>query len=199
MIMDKYVITISRQFGALGRTIAQHMAMELGIDYFDRDIVEETAMRMGLPVSEISKEEERAGGFFAEKRYPLGMGPVSMQEELFLIQSNIIKDFAAMQSCIIVGRCGDYCLRNADRALHVYVYAPYEKRLENCTSILGMDEKTARDMIKDVDKARDNYRKKYCKDMAGVFDNRDICIDSSKFGAEATAKILCGIARSVFN
>lgn len=196
--MDKYVITISRQFGALGRTIAQHMAMELGIDYFDRDIVEETALRMGLPVSEISKEEERAGGFFAEKRYPLGMGPVSMQEELFLIQSNIIKDFAAMQSCIIVGRCGDYCLRNADRALHVYVYAPYEKRLENCTSILGMDEKTARDMIKDVDKARDNYRKKYCKDMAGVFDNRDICIDSSKFGAEATAKILCGIARSVF-
>ena len=198
MIMDKYVITISRQFGALGRTIAQHMAMELGIDYFDRDIVEETALRMGLPVSEISKEEERAGGFFAEKRYPLGMGPVSMQEELFLIQSNIIKDFAAMQSCIIVGRCGDYCLRNAERALHVYVYAPYEKRLENCTSILGMDEKTARDMIKDVDKARDNYRKKYCKDMAGVFDNRDICIDSSKFGAEATAKILCGIARSVF-
>ena len=196
--MDKYVITISRQFGALGRTIAQHMAMELGIDYFDRDIVEETALRMGLPVSEISKEEERAGGFFAEKRYPLGMGPVSMQEELFLIQSNIIKDFAAMQSCIIVGRCGDYCLRNADRALHVYVYAPYEKRLENCTSILGMDEKTARDMIKDVDKARDNYRKKYCKDMAGVFDNRDICIDSSKFGAEATAKIICGIARSVF-
>ena len=196
--MDKYVITISRQFGALGRTIAQHMAMELGIDYFDRDIVEETALRMGLPVSEISKEEERAGGFFAEKRYPLGMGPVSMQEELFLIQSNIIKDFAAMQSCIIVGRCGDYCLRNADRALHVYVYSPYEKRLENCTSILGMDEKTARDMIKDVDKARDNYRKKYCKDMVGVFDNRDICIDSSKFGAEATAKILCGIARSVF-
>lgn len=196
--MDKYVITISRQFGALGRTIAQHMAMELGIDYFDRDIVEETALRMGLPVSEISKEEERSGGFFAEKRYPLGMGPVSMQEELFLIQSNIIKDFAAMQSCIIVGRCGDYCLRNADRALHVYVYSPYEKRLENCTSILGMDEKTARDMIKDVDKARDNYRKKYCKDMAGVFDNRDICIDSSKFGAEATAKILCGIARSVF-
>ena len=196
--MDKYVITISRQFGALGRTIAQHMAMELGIDYFDRDIVEETALRMGLPVSEISKEEERAGGFFAEKRYPLGMGPVSMQEELFLIQSNIIKDFAAMQSCIIVGRCGDYCLRNADRALHVYVYSPYEKRLENCTSILGMDEKTACDMIKDVDKARDNYRKKYCKDMAGVFDNRDICIDSSKFGAEATAKILCGIARSVF-
>lgn len=196
--MDKYVITISRQFGALGRTIAQQMSKELGIEFFDRDIVELTAKRMGLPISEISKEEERHGGFFAERRYPLGMGPVSMQEELFLIQSNIIKDIAAMESCIIVGRCGDYCLRHVDRVLDVYVYASFEKRLENCKSILGMDEKTARSMIQDVDKARENYRRKYCKDMAGVFDNRDICIDSGKFGAEATAEILCGIARSVF-
>ena len=196
--MDKYVITISRQFGALGRTIAQQMSKELGIEFFDRDIVELTAKRMGLPISEISKEEERHGGFFAERRYPLGMGPVSMQEELFQIQSNIIKDIAAMESCIIVGRCGDYCLRHVDRVLDVYVYASFEKRLENCKSILGMDEKTARSMIQDVDKARGNYRRKYCKDMAGVFDNRDICIDSGKFGAEATAEILCGIARSVF-
>ena len=196
--MDKYVITISRQFGALGRTIAQQMSKELGIEFFDRDIVELTAKRMGLPISEISKEEERHGGFFAERRYPLGMGPVSMQEELFQIQSNIIKDIAAMESCIIVGRCGDYCLKHVDRVLDVYVYASFEKRLENCKSILGMDEKTARSMIQDVDKARENYRRKYCKDMAGVFDNRDICIDSGKFGAEATAEILCGIARSVF-
>lgn len=197
--MDKYVITISRQFGALGRTIAQQMSKELGIEFFDRDIVELTAKRMGLPISEISKEEERHGGFFAERRYPLGMGPVSMQEELFQIQSNIIKDIAAMESCIIVGRCGDYCLRHVDRVLDVYVYASFEKRLENCKSILGMDEKTARSMIQDVDKARENYRRKYCKDMAGVFDNRDICIDSGKFGAEATAEILCGIARSIFS
>ncbi|MBR4671181.1 MAG: cytidylate kinase-like family protein [Butyrivibrio sp.] len=197
--MDKYVITISRQFGALGRTIAQQMSKELGIEFFDRDIVELTAKRMGLPISEISKEEERHGGFFAERRYPLGMGPVSMQEELFQIQSNIIKDIAAMESCIIVGRCGDYCLRHVDRVLDVYVYASFEKRLENCKSILGMDEKTARSMIQDVDKARENYRRKYCKDMAGVFDNRDICIDSGKFGAEKTAEILCGIARSIFS
>ena len=105
--MDKYVITISRQFGALGRTIAQKMAAELGIEFYDRDIVEHTAKRMGLPVSEISKEEERAGGFFAERRYPLGMGPVSMQEELFQVQTNIIRDFASKESCIIVGRCGE--------------------------------------------------------------------------------------------
>ena len=137
--MDKYVITISRQFGALGRTIAQKMAAELGIEFYDRDIVEHTAKRMGLPISEISNEEERAGGFFAERRYPLGMGPVSMQEELFQVQTNIIKDLASKESCIIVGRCGDYCLKDMERVLNIYVYAPVEKRVENCISILGMD------------------------------------------------------------
>ena len=196
--MDKYVITISRQFGALGRTIAQKMSEELGIEFYDRDIVEHTARRMGLAISEISKEEERAGGFWAEKRYPLGMGPVSMQEELFQIQANIIRDLASKESCIIVGRCSDYCLRDMERVLNVYVYAPVEKRVENCTSILGMDEKTARKMIGDVDKARDAYRRKYCKGMAEVFDNRDLCIDSGRFGADETARLLCGIARSVF-
>ncbi len=196
--MDKYVITISRQFGALGRTIAQRMSKELGIEFYDRDIVEHTAKRMGLPVSEISKEEERAGGFWAEKRYPLGMGPVSMQEELFQIQSNIIKDFASKESCIIVGRCSDYCLKGMDRVLNIYIYAPVDKRVENCTSILGMDEKNARKMIQEVDKAREAYRKKYCKNISDVFDNRDVCIDSGRFGAEVTADILCGMARSYF-
>lgn len=196
--MDKYVITISRQFGALGRTIAQHMAQTLGIEFYDRDIVEATAKRMGLPVSEISNEEERSGGFFSEKRYPLGTGPVSMQEEIFQTQTNIIRDFATKDSCIIVGRCSDYCLRDMDRVLNVYVYAPAKKRIENCTSILGMEEKTARKMLLEVDKAREAYRKKYCKNVTGVFDNRDICIDSGKFGAEATADILCNMVRSVF-
>lgn len=196
--MDKYVITISRQFGALGRTIAQHMAQTLGIEFYDRDIVEATAKRMGLPVSAISNEEERSGGFFSEKRYPLGTGPVSMQEEIFQTQTNIIRDFATKDSCIIVGRCSDYCLRDMDRVLNVYVYASAEKRIENCTSILGMEEKTARKMLLEVDKAREAYRKKYCKNVTGVFDNRDICIDSGKFGAEATADILCNMVRSVF-
>lgn len=60
-------------------------------------------------------------------------------------------------------------------------------------------EHTARGMIQDVDKARENYRRKYCKDIAGIFDNRDICIDSGKFGADTSADILCGVVRSVFD
>ena len=72
--MDKYVITISRQFASMGRTIAQEMAKELGIEFYDRDIVESTAKRMQLPVSHISDAEEKAGSVFAIRKYPLGMG-----------------------------------------------------------------------------------------------------------------------------
>ena len=117
--MDKYVVTISRQFGSLGRTIAQYMSRDLNIEFYDRDIVEATARRMGLPVPEISQEEERAG-LFANRMYPLGMGLTSMKQELFQVQSNIIRDLAQKESCIIVGRCADSILQDMDPQLHLY-------------------------------------------------------------------------------
>ena len=196
--MDNYTITISRQFGALGRTIAQNMSLELGIEFYDRDIVEATAQRMGLPVPEISSEEERAGGFFAERKYPLGMGLASMQDEIFQVESNIIKDIAEKESCIIVGRCADSVLKGKDRLLNVYIYSSVQDRISNCVNILGMDEKEAKKMMKDVDRAREAYRQKYCEGVSSAFDHRDICIDSGRFGAGQTSKLLCSIVREMF-
>lgn len=196
--MEKYVVTISRQFASMGRTIAKAMSEELGINFYDRDIVEETAARMGQTVTEISNIEEKGGSIFANRRFPLGMGLVSMQQETFEVQSNIIKDLADKESCIIVGRCADSILRDVPRCLNIYVYAPYEERLKNCTERLGMDLKMAKTMIRDVDKAREVYRLRYCEGVKSVFDLRNIMIDSSKFGPEKTAKILCGIVRNVF-
>lgn len=197
--MEKYVVTISRQFASMGRTIAQAMSQELGINFYDRDIVEETALRMGQTVNEISNIEEKGGNIFANRRFPLGMGLVSMQQETFEVQSNIIRDLAEKESCIIVGRCADSILRDIPRCLNVYVYAPYEERLKNCTERLGMDLKTAKTMIRDVDKARELYRLRYCDGVKNVFDLRNIMIDSSKFGPEKTAEILCTIVRSAFD
>lgn len=196
--MEKYVVTISRQFASMGRTIAKYMSEELGINFYDRDIVEETAARMGQTVTEISNIEEKGGSIFANRRFPLGMGLVSMQQETFEVQSNIIKDLAEQESCIIVGRCADSILRDMPRCLNIYVYAPYEERLKNCTERLGMDLKMAKTMIRDVDKAREVYRLRYCEGVKDVFDLRNIMIDSSKFGPEKTAKILCGIVRNAF-
>lgn len=193
--MEQYVITISRQFGSMGRTIAQHLSEELGIEFYDRDIVEATARRMGESVKAISNAEESAGSFFLKKKYPFKMGIYSISDEIYAVQKNIIRDMAQKQSCIIVGRCADSILQDMPNHLNVYIYAPFEARLYNCTHDLMMDEATARKMIKEVDTARTNYQRKYCPEVKSVFDHKDLMIDSSKFGIDGTVKLLAGIVR----
>lgn len=193
--MEQYVITISRQFGSMGRTIAARLSELLEIEFLDRDIVEATAQRMGESVKTISNAEETAGSFFLRKKYLFNIGMYSITDEIFAVQQNIIRDLAEKQSCIIVGRCADSILQDSPNHLNVYIYAPYEARLYNCTHDLQMEEKTARRMIKEVDAARDNYQKKYCPEVTSVFDHKDIMIDSSKFGVEGTARLIENIVR----
>ena len=196
--MKQDVVTISRQFGSMGRTIAQLMAWDLGVNFYDRDIVEETAKRMGLPISVISAKEENANSVYFKRQYPLGMGLSNMQDEIFSIQKNIIEDLAKKESCIIVGRCADSILADMENRLSVYIYAPYEKRFANCTKILKMEEKVARRMIREVDRSRELYHRRYCPEYTDPFSNRDLLIDSSRFGIEKTAEMLSEIVRDLF-
>ncbi len=196
--MKQYVITLSRQFGSLGRIIAQRMARELGIDFYDRDIVEETAYRMGLPVSVISSKEEHSDSIYFRYQYPLGTGIASMQDEIFLIQKNIIRDLAQKESCIIVGRCADSILMDMENHLNVYIYAPFEARMRNCVETLKMDEKTARKMIREVDRSRELYHRRYCPEYVNAATNKDILLDSSRFGVDGTAEILVELAKKLF-
>lgn len=196
--MEKYVVTISRQFGSMGRSIAHKLSELLEIEFMDRDIVEKTSKRMGLPVSMISNEEEAVKAGFGGRIYPLGSGLPSIKDEIFAVQTGIIQDFADKESCIIVGRCSEYILRDRPNILRVFIYAPVEARLKNCTEILGMDLKTAKRMIKEVDSARENYHRLYVPGYTNPFDNRDICIDSSKFGIDGSAEILNNIIRNKY-
>ncbi len=196
--MENYVVTISRQFASFGRSIAQRMSEELQIEFYDRDIVEATAKRMGQPIPVISNEEENSNSVFFRRKYPLGMGVANIQDEIFEVQTNIIRDIVKKESCIIVGRCAGSVLKDHPRCLNIYVYSPYECRLKNCTDSLQMDLKQARKMIKEVDKARENYRYRYCPDVDNVYDGYDIMIDSSRFGIDKTAKILADIVKSSF-
>ena len=196
--MKQYVVTISRQFGSMGRSIAQALAQQLNIDFYDRDIVEETARRMGLPVSVISDTEENAKSVYFRRIYPLGMGVPNLRDEIFLVQKNIIRDLAAKSSCIVVGRCGGSILADMPNRLGVYVYAPYSQRLQNCTQKLGMDEATARRMIREVDRARELYHRRYCPEVKDVFTDHDLMLDSSRFGVEGSASLLAHIAQTLF-
>ncbi len=195
--MDNYIVTISRQFGSLGRSIAEELSKRLEVEFLDRDIVDETAKRMGQQVPYISKFEEVGVGTFMRRAFPLGE-EASLRDSIFEVQKNIIRDFAKKQSGIVVGRCADHILSDHKRLLSVYIYAPVEARLKNCIDRLGMDEKSARKMIIDVDTAREQYHRNYIPGYKDAFFNRDLCIDSSTFGVEGTAEILESIIRKRF-
>lgn len=192
------MVTISRQFGSMGRSIARELSERLGIPFYDRDIVEETAKRMALPISVISDKEEISKSIYFKRKYPLGMGITSIQDEIFLVQKSIIRDMAAKESCIIVGRCADSILKDLENKLRVYIYAPYEARYTNCIEQLGMDEATAEKMIRDVDKSRHQYHKRYCEEYVDELSNKDLLVNSSTFGISGSAAVLEEIIRKQF-
>ena len=198
--MEQYVITISRQFGSMGRSIARELSEILGIEFLDRDIVEATAKRMGLPVSVIVFHKIQNIPSYNIISYIQITGKIFFKFVLFSkingTQKNIIRDFAAKGSCIIVGRCADYILEDIPNHLNVYVYAPDESRLKNCVENLQMDPQTAKKMMRDVDAARNRYHKAYIPGWQSVFDHKDLMIDSSRFGIDGTAKILADIVKN---
>lgn len=200
--MDNYIVTITRQFGSLGRPIAKRMSEILGIEYYDRDIVDQAAEKLKLPVSVVDQEEEKAAkqsvNPFSRMQFPLGKGTNATQDKIFEAQENIIKFLAEKDSCIIVGRCSDFILSEMERSMHVYVYASYEARLKHCIEDLHMDETEAKRMMKSVDEARDSYHMQYAGYLPDDKRHKDILIDSSLFGVDGTAEFLAEAVRRKF-
>ena len=196
--MAHYVVTISRQFASMGRTIGLKMASNLGIELYDRDIVKHTAERLGLEKGEVSHYDEKTGkrSFFLRDTYLFDFSVYDIHRNVFEVEKNIIQDFAKKETCIIVGRCAESILRDMPNVLNIFIYAPIEERLKNCVEQLGMDETSALEKIKKVDDARLAYRHKFCPECVSEFNDRHIMIDSSKFGVEGTANILTEIVKS---
>ncbi len=193
-----YVVTIARQFGAAGLPVAEKLAEKLGIEYYNRDLVDKAAEELDIPAAEVLEEEElRNGGqdTIFEKLYPLGNGPKNKQDKIFAAQSHVIQRLADRESCVVVGRCADYVLKNHENALHVYLYADIESRMKYCVDYLGMSEDEASKMIPKAEKARNNYYLHYAGYMQDDPAHKDILINTGRFGVDETADILEKIVR----
>ncbi len=197
--MDKFTITITREFGSLGRSIAKELSEELGVEFYDRDIVEEVAKQINLPVSTISNEEEKSKHSFLPRMFPLGTDEEYIQDIIFDVQKNIILDVARKSSCILVGRCSDCLLENEKNNINIFIYAPYVRRLENCVDTLGMTVSEAKRMIMSVDKARNAYHKKYAGYLPDDPKHKNLMIDSSLLGVVGTAELIAGIVHRLYN
>ena len=200
--MSNFVITVGRQFGSMGRPIAKTLAEKLGINYFDRDIVEEVAKRMNLPLSIVSKEEEAAEskfGKFGKMLFPLGMRTTELQDKIFEVQKCVIMDFIDKGPCILVGRCADYIARDCENLFRIYIYAPFEERVKNCVQFLNMKEADALKMCRDVDRARSTYHKQYAGYDCMSAEVMDLMINSSTLGIEGTISALVLLVKQRFN
>ncbi len=197
-----YTVTITRQFGSLGRPIARKMAELLEIEYYDRDIVEKAAERLNLPVSVVDDREESAktaeGSRFFSMMFPLGRETSEVQNKIFEAQQNIIKFVSEKHPCVIVGRCSDYALQNTPNCVHVYIYSSYENRLENCVKDLDLTVEEAKRMIREVDKARESYHLNYAGYRPEDPAYKDIMIDSSLLGVDKTAEYLAQLIKLKF-
>ncbi|MDR0623824.1 MAG: cytidylate kinase family protein [Treponema sp.] len=196
--LENYVVTISRQFGSLGRPIARKMAELLGVEYYDRNILEQVARSMGLPVPDVESDEVDAE--YTKLRFPLGTGTGGERERILEAQKKIILELAEKNSGIFVGRHADYILRNHANLFSIYIYAPRDVRRENCVKYLHMKPEDADKVLDNEDEGRQSYNMIYAEAYSQNLENKNISIDSSLFGTvEETAEVLVSMIRRKFN
>lgn len=197
--MEHFAITINRQFGSLGRPIAQKLSHILNIEYYDRDIVDYTCKDTGYSIHEVSDLEENVKSDYLYMKWPLGRVTSARQDYIFDVQSRFIKKVSEKENCIIVGRCSDFILRENPNIMRIFIYAPYAERLKNCTDILLIPREKAFRMIDSVDKARNSYHRRYAGYFPSDFNHNDFLINSSFLGVDGTAEYIAKLAREKFS
>lgn len=202
MSHDKYVITVSRQFGSRGRLIAKEMAEILGIDYYDRDLVEQAAQQLNLPAAVVDRTEETARrispNLFSWMAYPMDSSITGVQEQIFRAQKDFIRSLSGQEPFVIVGRCSDYILSDIKDSMHLYIYAPFEIRVQNCMKDLHLDIDRARKTILSMDEARDSYYMNIAGYLPDDKRHKDLMIDSSLLGIHGTSEYLAEAVRRRF-
>lgn len=200
--MDKHiVICIGRQFGSGGQEIGQGLADRFGIPLYDKEILKKAAAESGIVEELFERADEMPTNSFlytlsvGAHGHAMGMpnyGDYLTNDKLFLFQSNTIRDLAEKESCVIIGRCADYILRERKDMLSVFVHAPLEKRIEYLCKNRDLSADDARAMIKKSDRQRANYYNFYADGDWGAASSYDITVNSGKLGIEKSIEVLAG-------
>lgn len=185
----KSIITIGRQFGCGGREICKRLSDELGIPFYDKELIEYAANQSGISPEILEQYDEKATNSLL---YSLslstysyaGAGNISvpnlpLNDRLFISQSEIIKELADKGPCIILGRCADYVLKDRDDVLNVFIHCDLENRVEQIEKRLGMPKTKAKEIIKKTDKRRSSYYNYYTHQKWGDLKNFDLAINSN--------------------
>lgn len=191
--MDRVVITIARQYGSGGRTVGKMLAKDLGINYYNTDLIKKASEISGINEALFAKADEYTNEPFLKRlkknqRSEEILSPSSpdytCEANLFRFQAKAIRELADTESCVIIGRAADYVLRDYDNVLSVFVHAPQEFLLEQAGKKLSMTGKELEKHIAKIDKGHAEYYKLHTGREWTDARNYDLCLDSSKLGFE---------------
>jgi len=193
-----FALNIGRQFGSGGREIGGKLAKRLNVAYYDKELIRLASKESGLDEKFFEDADEKTGfrlkdGLFGLGSSFLGGGYTDSylcNETLFKIQSDVIREQAEKQSCIFVGRCADYILRDHPCTLTIFISADLKDRVERVVHNLTITEKKALELIEKTDKKRAAYYNYYSNKLWGVASSYDLCINSSKLGVDATVDFI---------
>lgn len=188
--MKNKVITISREFGSGGRTIGRKTAEELGIPCYDNELLMKIAQESGFNENYIRDAGEYASGGLLSTAFSQHARILNNSDYLWKIQCRIIKELAEKESCVIVGRCADYILRNEADCLRVFVHADMKFRAERIVKIYGEREESPEQRLKDKDKRRAAYHRFYTDMKWGHAQNYDITLNSGTLGIDTCVEII---------
>ena len=159
--MKNRIITISREFGSGGRTIGKMVSEKLGIPCYDAELIHKIAQESGFSENYIKNAGEYTpGGFLSSAFANRSFGPTN-EDYLWNIQYKIITELAEKESCVIVGRCADYILKDKADCLKVFIHADMDFRAERIVKVYGEREVAPEERLRDKDKRRAAYHRFY--------------------------------------
>ncbi|MFV0593659.1 MAG: AAA family ATPase [Draconibacterium sp.] len=199
-------INIGRQIGSGGLEIGQKLAKKLGINYYDRELIQIASEESGLGKEFFERADEKDshslfGGMFGMRSSLMDQiytGYFLSNENLFLIQSETIRKLAEKESCIFVGRCADYVLKNSPRCLNIFISAHMEDRLKRVSNMHQLYRDKAEVFIEKMDKKRAGYYNYFSNKTWGDAGSYHLCINSSFLGIDKTVDIIQKVVRERF-
>lgn len=193
---DNFVINIGRQLGSGGREIGEKLAARLGIEFYDKELIRLASEESGLCCEFFEKADERASqsfiGGLLGMRFPfIGDGAIPAtnclsNDALFKVQSDVIRRLAEEKSCLFVGRCADYILRDHPRCVNVFISCAEQERVRRLCRIHSISESEAEELMGKADKKRSEYYNYYSYKTWGAASSYHLCVDSSVLGMDAT-------------
>ncbi|MBH1941700.1 cytidylate kinase-like family protein [Mobilitalea sibirica] len=193
------IITISRQYGSGGREIGEKLAKRLGVPFYDNELITRAAKESGFAEAAFENAEKKATnsllysiamGMNAYGNQDIGFTHLSLDDQIYLAQSNVIRKVAMEGPCVIVGRCADYVLRDMDNVVNIFVWADLDYRRERAINHYHLQENKAEDSILKIDKRRANYYNYHASEKWGRAENYHLSIKSNYVGIDGAVQCI---------